>query len=86
VFVSVNVAAMVSRLDNSVGQIVGALMEMGMLKNSIIVFVSDNGAPSIGTYQNWGSNYPLRGVRVIYMLHRSDQDSPVGEQFLSLAP
>lgn len=54
-------AAMVSRLDNSVGQIVGALMETGMLKNSIIVFVSDNGAPSVGIYQNWGSNYPLRG-------------------------
>lgn len=69
---------MVSKLDDSVGQIVGALMETGMLRNSIIVFVSDNGAPSVGNYQNWGSNYPLRGVRVIYILHRSDQDIPIG--------
>jgi hypothetical protein len=65
---------MVSLLDNSVGQIVGALTETGMLTNSIIVFVSDNGAASVGTYQNWGSNYPLRGVRVIFIPHRSDQD------------
>jgi arylsulfatase A-like enzyme len=72
VFVSVNVSAMVSRLDDSVGQIVGALTETGMLRNSIIVFVSDNGAPSIGDTRNWGSNYPLRGVRVFYILHRSD--------------
>jgi hypothetical protein len=64
---------MVSKLDDSVGQIVGALTETGMIRNSVIVFVSDNGAPSIGTHQNWGSNYPLRGVRVIYIQHRSDQ-------------
>jgi hypothetical protein len=83
VFISVNVAAMVSRLDNSVGQIVGALMETGMLRNSIIVFVSDNGAPSVGIYQNWGSNYPLRGVRVIYILHKSDQGIPIGAQSFS---
>jgi arylsulfatase A-like enzyme len=54
---------MVSKLDESVGDIVHTLMETGMLNNSIIIFISDNGAPSIGGFQNWGSNYPLRGVR-----------------------
>jgi arylsulfatase A-like enzyme len=62
---SVYVAGMVSKLDESVGQIVQTLMETGMLNNSIIIFISDNGAPSVGDYQNWGSNYPLRGVRIL---------------------
>lgn len=61
----VYVTAMVSKLDESVGRIVHTLMETGMLNNSIIIFISDNGAPSIGDFQNWGSNYPLRGVRIL---------------------
>jgi Arylsulfatase A and related enzymes len=61
----VYVTAMVSKLDESVGQIVHTLMETGMLNNSIIIFISDNGAPSVGVFQNWGSNYPLRGVRIL---------------------
>lgn len=56
---------MVSKLDESVGYIVQTLMETGMLNNSIIIFISDNGAPSVGDFQNWGSNYPLRGVRIL---------------------
>jgi arylsulfatase A-like enzyme len=56
------------KLDESVGRVVGALQTKGMLENSIIVFISDNGAPSIDVvgYQNWGSNYPLRGVSVTH--------------------
>lgn len=50
---------MVSKLDESVGQIIHALSDTDMLNNSIIIFISDNGAPS----ENWGSNYPFRGVR-----------------------
>jgi len=61
----VYVTAMVSKLDESVGHIVRTLMETEMLSNSIIIFISDNGAPSIGEFQNWGSNYPLRGVRIL---------------------
>lgn len=53
---------MVSRLDKSVGEVVAALRRRKMLDNSIIVFMSDNGAPTIGIYNNTGSNYPLRGV------------------------
>lgn len=55
---------MVSKLDQSIGTILKALDDNDMLKNSIIVFVSDNGAPSIGEYNNWGSNYPWRGVSI----------------------
>ncbi|KDR13867.1 arylsulfatase B-like [Zootermopsis nevadensis] len=52
-------AAMVSKLDESVGQIIHALADTDMLNNSIIIFISDNGAPS----ENWGSNYPFRGIK-----------------------
>jgi arylsulfatase A-like enzyme len=57
---------MVWKLDESVGRVVRALQTKGMLENCIIVFMSDNGAPSVDAvgYQNWGSNYPLRGVSV----------------------
>lgn len=60
------VSAMMWKLDESVGRVVRALEAKGMLENSIIVFMSDNGAPSVDVvgYQNWGSNYPLRGVNV----------------------
>lgn len=58
---------MVKKLDDSVGTVVAALQRRGMLENTIIVFTSDNGAPT-GTqdYPNWGSNYPFRGVSEIY--------------------
>ena len=60
--------AMVSKVDQSVGEVVSALGKKGMLENSIIIFIADNGAPSIGVYQNWGSNYPLRGVSVTFLI------------------
>lgn len=60
---------MVSKLDESVGRVVAALQNRYMLDNTIIVFMSDNGAPSkdvtsanVNFYPNWGSNFPLRGV------------------------
>lgn len=57
-------AAMVTRLDESVGRIVDALHASDMLENSVIVFMSDNGAPTRGMHHNTGSNFPLRGVRM----------------------
>lgn len=54
---------MVSKVDDSMGKIVDALGNKNMLQNTIIVFISDNGAPTIGETQNWGSNYPLRGLK-----------------------
>ncbi|KAG7294858.1 hypothetical protein JYU34_022638 [Plutella xylostella] len=56
-------AAMVKKLDDSVGDMVATLKEQGMLENTIIVFVADNGAPTVGNGANSGSNYPLRGVK-----------------------
>lgn len=57
---------MVSKLDESVGQVVQALKNHQMLDNSIIVFLSDNGAPMVGQYKNWGSNWPFRGVLLFF--------------------
>lgn len=53
---------MVSRLDKGVGRVMEALSNNNMLNNTIILFISDNGAPSAGLLANFGSNFPLRGV------------------------
>ncbi|XP_044763571.1 arylsulfatase B-like [Coccinella septempunctata] len=50
-------------LDDSVGSIVEKLQEQDMLNNTIVVFMSDNGAPVNGMFHNGGSNYPLRGQK-----------------------
>lgn len=55
---------MVSLLDKSVGKVMTALREKKMLENSIILFMSDNGAQTQGVHANHGSNYPLRGVSI----------------------
>lgn len=54
---------MVAKLDESVGRIVSALEKGNMLQNSIIIFLADNGAPTVGVFSNWGSNYPLKGIK-----------------------
>ncbi|GAB1869472.1 Arylsulfatase B [Camponotus japonicus] len=56
-------ASVVATLDESVGRVIDALRKTDMLKNSIIVFISDNGAQTEGLLQNYGSNYPLRGLK-----------------------
>lgn len=53
---------MVSILDEQIGRVLNALDRKNMLQNSIILFFSDNGAPSEGFLANSGSNYPLKGV------------------------
>lgn len=57
---------MVSKVDESVGQIFKSLQSKNMLQNSIILFMSDNGAPAVGLHTNYGSNHPLRGVIAEY--------------------
>ncbi|XP_017798532.1 PREDICTED: arylsulfatase B-like [Habropoda laboriosa] len=56
-------AAVLSKLDQSVGEVMEALRNRGMMENSIVVFMSDNGAPTEGFLSNQGSNYPLRGIK-----------------------
>ena len=56
-------AAMLSALDDSVGKIVSQLERSNMLKDSIIIFSTDNGGPAAGFNSNAASNWPLRGVK-----------------------
>ena len=56
---------MLYKLDESVGRVITALQENDMLKNSIIVFTTDNGGPAAGFNQNAASNWPLKGVCIV---------------------
>jgi arylsulfatase A-like enzyme len=49
-------AAMIESVDNSMGAIMKKLEELGLDKNTIIIFTSDNGG-----HGRWTSNYPWRG-------------------------
>lgn len=62
---SVCILGMLTSLDSSIGKIIESLDENEMLKDSIVVFMSDNGAPTddpLWGHENFGSNWPLRGV------------------------
>ncbi|MFC2137801.1 arylsulfatase [Bacteroidota bacterium] len=55
-------AAMVTRLDNTVGRILKSLQENDIDDNTYIFFTSDNGATTItGEWKMFESNAPLRG-------------------------
>lgn len=56
-------SAITNVMDSSVGSIVEALEKKDMLKNSIIIFTTDNGGPAEGFNLNAASNWPLRGVK-----------------------
>lgn len=61
---------MIMQVDDSVGRIVHTLGETGMLRDSLILFLTDNGAATIGKNRNHGSNYPLRGVSINSFSHQ----------------
>lgn len=63
---------MVSKLDQSVGDVMAALRTKGMLHNSIVLFMSDNGAPTFGVHSNRGSNFPLKGVSEIEHMEKEE--------------
>ena len=64
---------MLYKLDESVGRVTKALQENGMLKNSIILFTTDNGGPAAGFDRNHASNWPLKGVRVLIYNYKNIQ-------------
>lgn len=58
-------AAMVSRLDAYVGEIINALVKTGELQNTLIIFSSDNGPhrENGGDPEFFNSNGPYRGIK-----------------------
>ncbi|XP_052749238.1 arylsulfatase B-like isoform X2 [Galleria mellonella] len=56
-------AEIVTQIDRSVGRIVRALAEKDILDDTIIIFASDNGSPTVGANNNWGVNLPFRGLK-----------------------
>jgi arylsulfatase A-like enzyme len=55
-----NYAAMVIALDDGVGQVLQTLQAQNILDNTLIFFLSDNGAVE----QSFTRNYPLRGYKL----------------------
>jgi arylsulfatase A-like enzyme len=55
-------AAMVAHLDRNVGELLGALVNSGQRENTIVVFLSDNGAPE----KRSGSNAGFSGGKAHY--------------------
>ena len=53
-------AAMLSNMDDSVGEILASLQKTGIAENTLVIFISDNGGP---TRELTSSNAPLRGEK-----------------------
>lgn len=53
-------AAMVSAMDDAIGQVLAKLRELGLENDTLIFFFSDNGGP---TDVNGSSNFPFVGVK-----------------------
>lgn len=58
-------AGMVSRLDRDVGRVTALLQQLGIERNTLVVFTSDNGACDEGGHKevDFKSSGPLRGVK-----------------------
>lgn len=54
------VAEMIDHLDSLVGKVLDALKQSGQEKQTLVIFTSDNGGPSMGL----GNNGPLRGAKL----------------------
>jgi arylsulfatase A-like enzyme len=59
-----NYAAMLAAMDEGIGRVVDALRANRLEENTLIVFLSDNGGPTLpGTTVNGSRNQPLRGSK-----------------------
>ena len=57
-------AAMTMALDDAIGRVLATVRESGQEQNTLVVFLSDNGAALIpGSAENGGCNDPLRGSK-----------------------
>jgi len=57
-------AAMLSAMDDAIGQVMAKLREKGLEEDTLIFFFSDNGGPTmVGTTINGSINLPLRGSK-----------------------
>merc|ERR1712227_1141446 len=60
-------AAMISCLDEGIGNLTRTLKQQGLYDNTLIIFSSDNGAPSNQAYPHGSgthANWPLRGGKL----------------------
>lgn len=72
-------AAMMSAMDDGIGRVIAKLKSAGLEKNTLVMFISDNGGPTMpGVTVNGSINKPLRGskrttleggVRVPFVIH-----------------
>ena len=58
------VAAMTTALDRACGKVLHTLRQMGLEKNTLVVFTNDNGGPSD---RNASSNEPLSGIKATHL-------------------
>jgi arylsulfatase A-like enzyme len=57
-------AAMMSAMDDAIGQTLSKLRDEGLEENTLVFFISDNGGPTMeGTTTNASSNAPFRGSK-----------------------
>ena len=57
-------AAMVSAMDDAIGRVLGALREQRLEEKTLVIFLNDNGGPTMPTTTiNGSSNGPLRGSK-----------------------
>ena len=56
-----SILAMVSVMDEGVGNLTAALKAKGIYDDTLLIFSTDNGGPTNGNEGTWSNNYPMRG-------------------------